>query len=389
MSRHASSTKPAGSTANDRWDEVMATQTDALICALIDGLDDVATLPIPYGRLPRRAYNNYSAQFTCWSDIAGQTVSSLLSRPKAGEATVRALLAAATDAVAAYRAAATHRRVGATKVQRLVSQIDERDRLLLSARLWAPHPQTQRTLAHRLGVHNAWVQRNQPRAQARLADLVADPAHREVSDYAIELGRRLGPLVPQDVVAAQLCRLEVNPSSDPAQVRLYLAGPYVRRGKWFENTTAAGEQLAAAAIDAVLDRCPASSTESLTKALAALGTPHDAAATYLRGQPTLQRFGDVWVRWGDSTADKAEAVLHVRGTPTTLENIFAAIGPGYTSLRVVSEALYEDHRFIRATRQTLGLRTWGIDEYGGVSTRSAPASTRQAERSTSTSWYTT
>jgi hypothetical protein len=139
----------------------------------------------------------------------------------------------------------------------------------------------------------------------------------------------------------------------------------------------------------VLDRCPASSTESLTKALAALGTPHDAAATYLRGQPTLQRFGDVWVRWGDSTADKAEAVLHVRGTPTTLENIFAAIGPGYTSLRVVGEALYEDHRFIRATRQTLGLRTWGIDEYGGVSTRSAPASTRQAERSTSTSWYTT
>jgi hypothetical protein len=220
MSRHASSTKPAGSTANDRWAEVMATQTDALICALIDGLDDVATLPIPYGRLPRRAYNNYSAQFTCW-DIDGQTVSSLLSRPKAAEATVRALLAAATDAVAAYRAAATHRRVGATKVQRLVSQIDERDRLLLSARLWAPHPQTQRTLAHRLGVHNAWVQRNQPRAEARLADLVADPAHREVSEYAIELGRRLGPLVPRDVVAAQLRRLEVNPSSDPAQVRLF------------------------------------------------------------------------------------------------------------------------------------------------------------------------
>jgi hypothetical protein len=192
----------------------MATQADVLIGELIDGLDEVATLPIPYGRLPRRAYNNYSAQFTCWSDLAGHTVSSLLSRPKAGEATVRALLAAATDAVAAYRAAATRGRVGATKaVRRLVAQLDERDRLLLSARLWAPHPQTQRTLAHRLGVDNAWVQRNQPRAEARLADLVADPAHREVSEYAIELGRRLGPLV-----AAELRRRRTSsPRGEPIQ----------------------------------------------------------------------------------------------------------------------------------------------------------------------------
>jgi hypothetical protein len=158
----------------------------------------------------------------------------------------------------------------------------------------------------------------------------------------------------------------VNPSSEPAQVLLYLAGPFVRRGEWFEDTTAAGHQLAAAAMDAVLDRRPSASTQSLTEALAALGMPRDAAATYLGGQPTLRRFGDLWVRWGDSTADEAEAVLHVRGTPTTPEDIFASIGPGYTSLRAVREALYGDQRFVRATRQTLGLRTWGIDEYGGV-----------------------
>jgi hypothetical protein len=94
--------------------------------------------------------------------------------------------------------------------------------------------------------------------------------------------------------------------------------------------------------------------------------PRDVATTYLCNQVQLRRFGDTWVRWGDSTADKAEAVLHVRGAPTTPEDIFDAIGPGYTSLRAVREALYEDHRFIRASRQTLGLRPWGIDEYGGV-----------------------
>ena len=150
------------------------------------------------------------------------------------------------------------------------------------------------------------------------------------------------------------------------KVLLYLAGPYVRRAPRFENATTAGQQQVAAAIDGVFDRLPAPSTESLSEALAALGMPRDVVITYLSAQVGLRRFGDAWVRWGDSTADKAEAVLHVHGQPRTPEDIFDAIGPGYTSLRAVREALYEDHRFIRTSRQTLGLRGWGIDEYGGV-----------------------
>jgi hypothetical protein len=33
-------------------------------------LETVAALTIPYARLPRRAYNVYSADFRSWSDIA-------------------------------------------------------------------------------------------------------------------------------------------------------------------------------------------------------------------------------------------------------------------------------------------------------------------------------
>ena len=80
----------------------------------------------------------------------------------------------------------------------------------------------------------------------------------------------------------------------------------------------------------------------------------------------LRLFGDVWVRWGDSTADRAEAILHVRGTPTTPEDIFTAIGTDSASYRALRETLYADHRFIRASRQAWGLRAWGIDEYAGV-----------------------
>ena len=168
MSPPASSTLPVGSASADSWDEMIDTRAGVPINELIDGLDDIAALAIPYARLPRRAYNVFSAQFASWSDIAGQTVSALLSHPKAGEGTVRALLTAAADAVAAYQAAATSSRVGAaTAVRRLVAELDDRDRAMLSARLWAPRAESQRTLADRLGLNIAWIQRNQPRAQAR------------------------------------------------------------------------------------------------------------------------------------------------------------------------------------------------------------------------------
>jgi len=72
MSPQASSTLPVGSASADSWDEVIDTRAGVPINELIDGLDDIAALAIPYARLPRRAYNVFSAQFASWSDIAGR-----------------------------------------------------------------------------------------------------------------------------------------------------------------------------------------------------------------------------------------------------------------------------------------------------------------------------
>ena len=76
---------------------------------LIAGLDDIAGLAIPYARLPRRASSAFAAEFACWSDIAGHTVESLLRRPRAGAATVRAVLNAAHEAVAKHQGRAGQR----------------------------------------------------------------------------------------------------------------------------------------------------------------------------------------------------------------------------------------------------------------------------------------
>ena len=149
--------------------------------ALVPGLDDVGASAIPYARLPRRAATAFAAKFERWSDIADQTLASLW----AGEGTMDALVAAAKEAVAGYRAAATGARMGpGASVDRLLGALDERDRVMVSARLWTAPPRSQAMVAQRLGVTKAWVHRHQSRALARFAELLAAPIHQEVSVHA-------------------------------------------------------------------------------------------------------------------------------------------------------------------------------------------------------------
>lgn len=358
----SSSTTPAHGPADDH-----PGTDDTPIRDLIPGLDEIGALPIPYTRLPPRVHAAYADAFTHWADIANQTIESLRTHPGVGEAAVQALLAAATDAITTKRAADADLDNGpATALSRLLDRLDPRDRIILSTRVWAPHPKSQRALAEHLGVNPVSIQRNQPRAQARFAELLADPAHHKVTEYAQQLRHQLGPYAPADTVTAELRRLDVDPNTETAHALLYLAGPYKLHDGWFDNTTAAGRQQAAAAINDVLDRSPAPSTETLTRALTALGLPHDTAHTYLHSRNDLRHFGNTWVRWGHTSADKAEAVLHARGTPATTEDILETIGTNTITLRPFRDILNADPRFIRTSRTTWGLSTWNTTEYAGI-----------------------
>lgn len=117
---------------------------------LVAGFGEITALPIPYARLPRRLAA-HAQEFPRRSDAAGQTPQDLLSLPKVGDADVRAFVQAAQEAVKTHREAAAAGRVGPeAAVARLLGQLDDFDRAILSAREWAVHPQSQRVVAERL-----------------------------------------------------------------------------------------------------------------------------------------------------------------------------------------------------------------------------------------------
>jgi len=336
---------------------------------LFAGLDSIGALTIPYARLPRRL-GIYAEEFPCWTDVADQTPQALLRRPKLGVAAVGALIEAAQAAVRTSQTAVAAGPVGAeAAVARLLAALDDYDRTVLSELVWAPDPPTQRAVAERLGVHPVSVQRNLRRAQARFAELLADPAHREVGEHADEIRRHLGPYLPARMVEPGLRRHGVEPCSQTAQVLLHVAGPYMRRGQWVESTAGCGGRAQAeAALDAVFEREAAPAADSLLQALTGLGMPAETATIYLETQAALRSFGNSCVRWsGDTTANMAEAALHVLGAPAPAETILSTIGAiAGRSLDTVNGTLSEDDRFVRASRRTWGLRCCGITAYAGI-----------------------
>ncbi|BBZ31191.1 hypothetical protein MMAD_56800 (plasmid) [Mycolicibacterium madagascariense] len=335
---------------------------------LVPNFDTIGSFTIPYTRLPRRL-GSYAEEFPRWADVADQTPESLMLRPKLGEAAVRALIEAAEHAVRVRRDTIAAGRVGAdAAVARLVGELDDSDRKILAGQVWAADPVPQRVLAERLGVNPVSVSRNLPRARARFAELLSDPAHHEVGEHAERIRQRLGPYVPVDVAELELLRLNVDPTSQTAAVLLDIAGPYVSRGGWMDAGGSHAQVLAA--VEAVFDGQGAPTTDALLDALTSRGLSTGVALTFLETKLTLRRFGDAWVRWaGDTTLHMVEAALHLLGAPATAEALHAVIercDSSGVSVDRIKAVLSQKERFIRTSRTTWGLRRWGVVEYVNI-----------------------
>lgn len=337
------------------------------LAELINDFDAIAEQPIPYSRLPRR-WNALSDEYRHWSELAKVTPQALLYQPKIGASALRALAAAADDAVRAQRRSRTATpQSPADSATTLLNRLTDFDRELLAGLVWPPRPRRQTELAEQLNVSPVSLYRNRPRAEQRCADLLADPAHQDVRAHADTLAARLGSYVPGDAADRELERLGLPPQSNAAALLLYLAGPYRQRGDWLDNAATKGHDTAAAATTALFRRHPGPTPAQLHTALTEAGLSEGAALRYVETHLQLRRFGDVVVRWNDqSVANMCEAVLHALGKPSTAATIYAHLDSTDTSASYVREALSDDYRFTRSSRTLWALRAWNIPEYHGI-----------------------
>lgn len=348
-----------------RSDDWLKTSADTPLRELVDGLDTIGAAPIPYARMPARARTAFAAEFSTWADITGETVHSLMTRRQAGDGTIVALVAAAEDTVRRYQVPVVVERVGAAEATgRLLDELDEADRVMLGGRIWGLQPRTKQDIGEQLGVPGVWVSRHLTRAQAKFAELLADPVHREVAEHAGELSERLGPYESAETVTTELQRLGVGLSSEAGQVMLHLAGPYTPAGAWFEAP--GGQQRAVEVVGALFGRYGAPPVAEVHQGLEQLGMTAGSVAAYVRHHLQVLCVGAKLVPWDDTVAVRAAAVLHMRGSAATVEEIRSSVGDIDISVGTLRDMLFREEQFIRTSRRRWGLRVWDVQEYSGI-----------------------
>ncbi|MGJ6127290.1 hypothetical protein QN239_32445 [Mycolicibacterium sp. Y3] len=339
----------------------------ASVSDFVAEFNSVAALQIPYARLPRR-WSPYAEEFPRWSDIADQTIESLLGRPKLGETAIGALIDIARESVRAHLDnPASDQTCAAQAIATLLARLDESDRALLVGRHWTWSPTPLPTLADQLHRSQASISRNTPRAHRRFRELLSDPAHHAVTQYAGRLREHLGPYTRLAAAEVEITQLGLTPDTVAAHVLLDIAGPYTLHQGWIQNLAIDGKARVAAAVDALFAYHPAAQPHLLVEALTTVGMTDAIAEEYLQTHERLRSIGEVCVRWrGDNAANITEDILSALGAPATAEDIHTLVDSSTVKLSTVKHALINEDRFIRASRTTWGLRIWGGLHYRGI-----------------------
>ena len=192
----------------------------------------------------------------------------------------------------------------------------------------------------------------------QVARLLAGDEWRPLRWEVFIVQQRLGayaPLTPAE--AEELRRAE----GFPRALVLWLAG-YDRRAD-----TVARHQFALPSLAEVplIDGGPLVDEEALRAALTAQGVADRLLSWAIDQIPGLSRVDGHAVLWPGNIVDRSCAVLAVRNTPMSAEELADSIGGGI-SVRGLRSRLYDDPRVCRVTRTTVGLRSWGGPEYTSI-----------------------
>lgn len=249
-------------------------------------------------------------------------------------------------------------------IAKVISQLNERQVLILRERFLATAPKTLDELATRTGVSRERVRQ----IEAAVRDLLLRTFHygTPVGDMMASLRVEIQPVAALDRLIAR--HPDLARTVPHVDVPLWLV--LDRLDDYFEVIDGwaatpdipAARERTRALLDDYADEHGI--VDPTTLAHATVGLPGDEMRRWLQWCGYPYHKGKVLTRTR-STGDHAAALLAISGTPLTAEQLLEQMATD-RNLRTVANALAEDDRFVRTDRAKWGLSTWDVDTYTGI-----------------------
>lgn len=243
---------------------------------------------------------------------------------------------------------------------------DSRQAIVFYCRVLRPQTHTLDSLGKEFGLSRERIRQIESKA-VRRAKYALSKDFRVLSQVGIRLRRELGPLFPGSYPAIEDSIrgvLGAHHSELHRAVLYWLAGPYERDGGVYKLV---GDTLWRS-INRDLARIigdDGATEDELLEFLLSKGIHSEFALAVLGEVERLHFFNGRYYRRKPTLPDRLAQALETLSRPATVEELIAEVDPSMIA-RNVSARLQADDRFIRATKDEYGLRSWGLEEYGGI-----------------------
>ncbi len=243
--------------------------------------------------------------------------------------------------------------------------LTDREHDVFCRRVLAHDTPTLEEVGREFGVTRERIRQLQKRAESAIREALAHSDNRQLAWCLHDLKIRLGQAFPISMLD------EVIPSdgSEDAELArsfaLWLAGPFHSDDGWLLR-----EDVSLATlwqhVHCLIEDGGQIEKQAAVAALVDNGIVERAAAELIRSPKDLIAVGSTLFPWSGSVANKAEVVLQLLGRPATDEELVDHIAEGH-SRRSLRNRLMEEERFMRTDRDLFAMRSWGLEEYSGIS----------------------
>ena len=251
-------------------------------------------------------------------------------------------------------------------IDTVLASLPEVRRTVFEARVLQPSSGTLEAVGERIGVTRERVRQIEVAATRNVREQLALEEFRWLRWRAHSVRRRLGCLVPVGhPLMDETLTDAIGAAPTPHQVAflMWAAGPYqLRAGMWVldgPRRDSVDTQLLAAIPETGL------TDEDLTSVFTQLSVNPAFAEAVMRWLPRVQRTLGRWFVGQLAIPELSILALRDLGRPATVVEIIEHADM-QRDQRSVTNRLQADERIVRVTKDTYGLREWGLEEYAGI-----------------------